>query len=169
MEIWDAYFENGEKAGCDLVRGEPIPEGLYHLACDVLVRHIDGDYLLMKRASDKDMFPGMYEATAGGSAIKGENAIDCIKRELTEETGIVSENFTEIAYFCFPERNTLFYCFLCETDCDKSSIVFQKGETEAYKWVTEDEFTDFVNSDRMIPTQKRRYCNYFRKLGYIKE
>ena len=25
MEIWDAYLFNGTLAGCDLVRGEPIP------------------------------------------------------------------------------------------------------------------------------------------------
>lgn len=169
MEIWDAYYKDGTKAGIELVRGEPIPDGLYHLACDVLVRHTDGDYLLMKRAADKDMFPGMYEATAGGSALKGESAAECIKRELSEETGIVSDSFTEIAFYCFTERNTLFYCYLCKTDCDKTSVVFQKGETEGYKWVSEDEFIGFVNSDEMIPTQKRRYYNYFKKLGYIKE
>ena len=42
MEIWDAYLRDGTKAGVDLVRGEPIPEGLYHLVSDVLVRHRDG-------------------------------------------------------------------------------------------------------------------------------
>lgn len=167
MEIWDAYYKDGIKAGIDLVRGEPIPRGLYHLACDVLVRHTDGDYLLMKRSSSKDMFPGMYEATSGGSALKGEDSISCIKRELFEETGITAGEFYEIAHYCFPDRNTLFYCYLCITDCDKSSIVFQEGETEGYKWLSEAEFISFVNSDEMIPTQKKRYLQFLKNMRYI--
>ena len=49
MEIWDGYFSDGTLANYDLVRGEPIPQGLYHLVCEVLVRHVDGEYLLMRR------------------------------------------------------------------------------------------------------------------------
>ena len=47
MEIWDAYLPDGSLAGCDLVRGEPIPGWLRHLVSEILVRHTDGDYLLM--------------------------------------------------------------------------------------------------------------------------
>lgn len=49
MEIWDGYFKDGTLADQDLIRGELIPKGLHHLVCDILVRHIDGDYLLMQR------------------------------------------------------------------------------------------------------------------------
>ena len=49
MEIWDGYNIDGSLAGVDLVRGEKIPDGLYHLVCEVLVQHTDGDFLLMKR------------------------------------------------------------------------------------------------------------------------
>lgn len=73
MEIWDGYYKNGTLANIDLVRDEPIPMGLYHLVSEILVRHIDGDYLLMKRAPNKKAFPGYYEATAGGSALKGKS------------------------------------------------------------------------------------------------
>ena len=78
MELWDAYDRDEKRTGGELVRGEPIPDGLYHLVCEVLVRHADGDYLLMKRARSKKGYPGLYEATAGGSALKGEAPIDCI-------------------------------------------------------------------------------------------
>ena len=70
MEIWDGYLIDGSLAQRDLVRGEPIPIGLYHLVCEILVRHIDGDYLLMRRDLRKVNYGGYYEATAGGSALK---------------------------------------------------------------------------------------------------
>ena len=96
METWDAYLKDGTLAGCDLVRGEPIPKGLYHLVCEILVRHIDGDYLLMRRDTRKANYGGYYEATAGGSALKGEDILSCAKRELLEETGIEFSDNDEI-------------------------------------------------------------------------
>lgn len=53
MEIWDGYYPDGSLANVDLIRGEPIPDSLRHLVCDILVRHTDGDYLLMKRDTKK--------------------------------------------------------------------------------------------------------------------
>lgn len=168
MEIWDGYYKGGTPANVDLVRGEPVPHGLYHLVCEVLVRHIDGDFLL-QRDFNKEMYAGFYEATAGGSALKGEDKFQCIKRELFEETGIVCGEFEEIAYNAFDDGQSLFYSFLCIVDCDKQSVKLQKGETVSFKWVNENEFIEFVNSDKMIPTQKRRYTNWFKSTGYIQK
>lgn len=99
MEIWDGYWEDGSLANVDLVRGEPIPNGIYHMVCEILVRHTDGDYLLMQRDFQKPNFGGYYEATAGGSALKGEDKITCAKRELLEETGIEAISLEEIGRY----------------------------------------------------------------------
>mgnify|MGYP002853290484 FL=1 len=96
MEYWDAYNKDFEKIeGMTLIRGETIPDGVYHLVSDVIVRHTDGTYLLMQRDIRKH-FGGMWEATAGGSALKGEGPLACAIRELQEETGIESEDVTEV-------------------------------------------------------------------------
>ena len=55
MEIWDGYLNDGTLANQDLVRGEPIPKGLYHLVSEILVRHVDGDYLLTRRDIRKNI------------------------------------------------------------------------------------------------------------------
>ena len=165
MELWDAYLKDGTLASCDLVRGEPIPKGLYHLVCEILVRHIDGEYLLMMRDTRKPNYGGYYEATAGGSALKGEDILSCAKRELLEETGISADNFTEIGEFI--SHDTIYHNFLCVTNCKKSSILLQEGETISYKWISEDEFIRFVNSNDMIDMQKERYHKYFTQMGYI--
>ncbi len=165
MEIWDGYFQDGTLANRDLVRGEPIPEGLYHLVSEILVRHVDGDYLLMQRDTRKPNYGGFYEATAGGSAYKGEDKIACAIRELSEETGIASHHLQEIGRYT--SHNTLYYMFLCVTDCDKASITLQEGETVSYRWISEQDFIAFVNSEEMIDVQKIRYQDYFAKMGYI--
>ena len=48
MELWDAYDAQGKRIGETLIRGEPIPNGRYHMVCEALVRHADGEYLLMQ-------------------------------------------------------------------------------------------------------------------------
>ena len=49
MEIWDGYCRDGSPAGVELVRGEPVPEGLYHLVCEIIVEYRDGSILAMQR------------------------------------------------------------------------------------------------------------------------
>lgn len=56
MEIWDAYKEDLILAGCDLIRGEAIPKGLFHLVSEIIVKHKDGMYLLMQRDWKKPNF-----------------------------------------------------------------------------------------------------------------
>lgn len=167
MEICGGYFRDGTRANIDLVRGDILPDGLYHMVCEVLVQHKDGDYLLMRRDISKSNYGGYYEATAGGSALKGEDKMACVKRELLEETGVVSENFKELGRFIYDDYKCIFYTFLCTTDCDKTSIALQNGETMSYKWVNETDFISFVNSKEIIEIQKNRYLNYFNQKGYL--
>lgn len=70
MEIGDGYHKDGTYANIDLVRGEQIPQGLFHLVCEVLVKHVGGKHLLMQHDLSKPNYGGFYEATAGGSAVK---------------------------------------------------------------------------------------------------
>lgn len=164
MEIWDGYNRDGSLSGMELIRGCEIPKGQYHLVCEVLVRHTDGDYLLMQRDLSKPNYPGYFEATAGGSALKGEDKIACIKRELFEETGIIAEEFEEIGYIISEDSQCIFYSFLCVTDWDKEDIRLQEGETMSFKWVNEEEFIEFIRSDKMIETQKKRYMPYIKNI-----
>lgn len=155
MELWDAYYEDGTLAGKDLVRGEPIPEGLYHMVAEITVRHRDGDFLVMLRDPNKPLSPGLYEGTAGGSALKGETPLDTAKRELYEETGICAEDFIHF-YRTTTVGNTICHGFFCTVDCDKDSVTLQEGETVAYKWLPKDEFLALVNSDAYVPSHRRR-------------
>ncbi|MBQ8209750.1 MAG: NUDIX hydrolase [Clostridia bacterium] len=138
MELWDAYDRNFNKiANTVLVRGEEIPDGMFHLVCDVLVKHTDGTYLLMQRDYTKHL-GGMWEATAGGSALKGETPLECAKRELFEETGITSADFTQLGTVVCDSHKSIYFDYLCVTVCDKNTITLQTGETIDYMWVTHD-------------------------------
>ena len=161
MELWNAYTREGMLTDQILVRDELIPEGLYHLVSEVLVRHVDGSFLCMKRAMCKKLYPGYYETSAGGSALMGEDQYQCVKRELWEETGIWCNEFVEVGTWIEESSHSIFYEFVCMVDCDKDSIRLQEGETESYLWMSKEEFLNHVDSNQAIDTQVERFAGYF--------
>ena len=168
MELWDAYTRNGAKTGGVLVRDQKMWPGIYHLVCEVLVRHVDGSYLCMIRSRQKPNYPLYPECTAGGSAMLGEDPLTCIRRELREETGIEWEEFEEVNRTVRECYATIFHSYVCTVDWPKDAITLQEGETEEYKWLSEAEFIELLNSDRMIPGQPQRMEDWFRKMGYLR-
>ena len=161
MELWDLYDKDGNRTGEVWERRhgnyQQIPEGRFHLVCDIIVRHKDGTFLLTKRDSRKDVYPGYWEASAGGSALRGENPEECAKRELFEETGIKTEHFELVNKVFNDKSHTLFYSFLTVVECDKKSVVLQEGETTDFKWVDAAGLIDYTESDLAISSIIERY------------
>ena len=167
-EIWDLYDSMGRKSEFtkDRHSSEPIPDGLYHMVCDILVIHEDGTYLLTKRHDNKEVYPGYWEASAGGSAVSGESPLKCAVRELFEETGIsVTADDLELVGHSFSEKSrSVFYSYIVRVNCKKDSVVLQEGETVAYKWVNKEEFLEYVDSDEAIKSHNARYEKYIETL-----
>ncbi|MBR5446060.1 MAG: NUDIX domain-containing protein [Clostridia bacterium] len=137
-EIWDAYDRQFHKIeNVALIRGEPVPEGMYHLACEVIVQHTDGTFLLMQRDPSKHL-GSMWELTAGGSALAGETPMECAARELREETGVTASDWRELGRLAHDGHRTLYAVYLCTTDMDKDAVLLQEGETVDYQWVPAD-------------------------------
>lgn len=158
MELWDAYNIDFQKVeGVILKRGEVIPDGLYHLVCDIIVRHIDGEYLLMQRAKNKH-HAGLWEATAGGSALKGEEPLECAIRELKEETGIETTELQEVGRAVNDTLHSIYVEYLAIVDINKDSIVLQEGETSAYKWVKKEELIQ-MKDDEIITKRTQSFIS----------
>lgn len=155
-EYWDAYDRLFNKIeNVTLIRGEPIPEGMFHYVCEIMVQHTDGTYLVMRRDYDKN-FGGLWEMSAGGSVQKGETPVEGAIRELKEETGINVSEMTELFKFFNDPYNSIHIAFMCETDCDKNSVTLQEGETIAYKWMTKEEFLK-LKVEEVFPTRLSKF------------
>lgn len=157
MELWDAYDkEFNIIKDMTLVRGEEskIPTGIYHMVVMILVRHTDGQYLLMRRSPGK-AYPLYWEATAGGSVLQGETAMEGALRELREETGINVGTLEEMERFVKDETHSAYFVFVCVTDCDKESIILQEGETCDYKWVDKEELLSMGDGELLAQTTRK--------------
>lgn len=147
MELWDAYDKNFNRIeGVTLTRGEKINDGIFHLVCDVIVRHTDGDYLIMQRDGRKH-YGGMWEATAGGSAFIGESPLQCAVRELFEEIGIHADTLTEIGRVVDKKCHSAYVEYIFVTDCDKNSVKLQEGETSDFRWVDTNTLLNMKNDE----------------------
>lgn len=164
MEIWDAYYEDETLAGVDLIRGQVIPEGLLHIVSEILVCHEDGDYLLMQRDFKKETYPGMYEASAGGSVLKGETPLQGALRELEEETGIQKDSLTQIYRKINGKKDAIHYGYLCMVRGDKDRIRLQEGETVSYRWLPREEFLKFADSEEFVPNGRERLSEYLESI-----
>ena len=161
MELWDAYKADGTLAGFDLIRGERIPSNYFHLVCEAVSQHVDGEYLLMQRSFDKEIYPGMWEIGAGGSALKGENKIEAVLREIKEETGIDSGNLKEIYHIVHEGNQSIYVGYLLITSCNKDSIQLQEKETINYKWISKEKLIEFYDGNQFSTTsQKERLKDY---------
>lgn len=167
-ELWDLYDKDGNRTGETFVRGHEkkknIPEGRYHLVVDLLVQHEDGTYLLTKRSECKEVYPGYWEASAGGSALSGEDPETAARRELFEETGLVPDTMELVGTLFKDASRAIFYSYIVKVSCDKDSIVLQEGETTDYKWVDKKGFLEYVDSDKTIESHNARFGEYIARL-----
>ena len=162
MELWDLYNEQGQKTGetWERSRALEIPEDRYHIVCDVLIRHQDGEFLLTLRDPEKDIYPGCLEASAGGSALAGETPEEAARREMLEETGLTADRLELIGTTVRPHSHSVIYAYLAIVNCEKDSVRLQPGETVDYQWVDVLTFLRMIQEEPVLKIQYPRYKPY---------
>ena len=157
-EIWDAYDKDEQLLGYDLKRSQAksLPEGVYHVIVMVYTMTENGKLLTTQRARNKTN-PLKWEVT-GGSILKGETAREGAVRELFEETGIKREPDELIRLYDFVDtkKHAIYHGYL-NLIKEEVHIQLQEGETMDYMYIPYDEFEEFVNSDRFVPSEQKRY------------
>lgn len=165
-ELWDLYTKYREKTGKEQVRGEPIPEGYYHLVVHVWIRNRQGQYLISQRSASRPTHPLLWECV-GGSVLKGESSLDGAVREVKEEVGITLDPsagkrvFTKI-------RNAadgkLFQDILDVWlfSCDGLPQLNQAttDEVAACKWMNASEIKQLYDDGKLVSTLDYFFCAF---------
>lgn len=156
MELWDLYHKDGTPAGKDHIRGEELPDGLYHLVINVWIKNSKGEYLISQRAADRPTHPLMWECT-GGAAVKGETSPEAAVREVREEVGI--DLSPEQGRLVFTRRkdtvngkryNEIIDVWLFEYDGEFSLEKATTCEVADAKWMTRETIADYLKSKKLI-------------------
>lgn len=149
MELWDVYNQYRQKTGRTHERGIPLNEGDYHLVVHVWIINDQGQYLIQKRQPWKTM-PNMWDCSAAGSAIVGDNSREAAIREVKEELGIdLAINKGQVLF------THQFSCgfddvWLVRQNVELKELKLQYEEVADAKWVTFDQIKKMVIDGRFI-------------------
>ncbi len=151
-EIWGLFDRNRQKTDRTCFRGEQIPKGYYHTVIHVAVFSSQGDMLIQKRRPEKEVFPGLWDVTVGGSAVLWETGGEAAMRELGEEVGIRAPELAELP----PVWTVSFSCgfddyFILRKDVDPESLLLQEEEVEAVRYASRDEILSMIEDGAFIP------------------
>ena len=163
-EVWDAYDREGNPLGFDLVRGEAIPQGVYHLVVEVLAAANDGRVLLTRRHPDK-AWGGLWEYT-GGSVLKGETPVQGALRELREERGIIvpPQDLHPVYVDTWPETagmgSSIYHSFITFFNPSEQALRLQAGETVDYELLPYETFLRVLTGERFVDVLRRRFLDH---------
>lgn len=134
----------------------PIPINLansdpkyLHLEVAVVIIDDKKRALLQKRAKTKKVAPGIWTIAAAGHITYGDTSKMSAHRELAEEMGIRVNKL----YPIFKKKESLehethlVHWYLGVYNGDK--IVAQESEVEAYAWVSQSDFEDFIKKNNV--------------------
>ena len=114
-ELWMLYDGDKHPTGKTMVRGDPMPEGYWHIIVSIWTLTADGRLLLTQRHPNKKL-PLLWEGTAG-SVVAGETSLEWALRELREELGAEAEIVGKIGvvsdYYNLIHRHNINHYFLC--------------------------------------------------------
>lgn len=162
-ELWDAYDQNGNKLGFDLVRDEEIPSGAWHLVAEIYALTTDGQILVTRRHPDKS-WGGYWEIT-GGAVLKGESPTEGAVRELREETGITAaeSDLHPVYVQARPGIDgypSIYHSFMVFFDEKSQNIRLQEGETSEYRLLPYAEYKRFIQTDAFVPRIRDRFLDH---------
>ena len=150
-EIWDCYDVNRNLTGRTMRRGEPIKEGDYHLVVHACVFDSYGRMLIQKRTDSKIGWPGMWDLTMGGSAVKGETSRAAAKRELAEEVGLDLDFSEKKPNLSVNYGRNFDDFFILRHDCRTDDLALQPEEVSAARWAGREEIHRMIDDGVFIP------------------
>ena len=144
-------------------------EGLLHRVAHVWMHNSKGGVLLQLRAKNKLLFPNMWDVSAAGHILAGEEVIISALREVEEEIGLKLEKkdleFIDILRTHVKandfENNEFAYLYLYKFEGNISKLVLQEEEVQEIKFFPIEEIEEKLKSNPEIFTP---YPSVFKRI-----
>lgn len=133
-----------------VTRAQMRAENLHHRAVSIVVLGSDGRLLVHRRATTKDVWPGMWDIAAGGVVAAGETYDDAGRRELAEELGVLAKNWELLGNGTFVDDSVSMIGrgYLVVHD---GPFHFTDGEIAEVRWVDRDELAALLANESFVP------------------
>lgn len=154
MELWDIYDEERRLTGRTIARGETLSEGEYHLVVHACIFNSEGKMLIQQRQSFKQGWPNLWDISAGGSALAGEDSRQAMEREMFEELGLKMDLTDVRPRFIVNFTGGFDDIYIVEKDVCLEDLKLQYEEVQAVRWVSKEEYLQMIESGEAMPFYK---------------
>lgn len=175
-ELIDIFDKDNNSTGCQKMKSEAHRLGLWHRTAHVWIYNDHGELLLQKRASNKALWPDVWDISAAGHIGAGETEIIGALREIKEELGLTVE--PEDLLLIKIQKGTIiykdinncefYYIFLLKFNGSIKDLKMQSEEVQDIKFISfEDLNKDLVkNPEIYFPhgTYWLEIIDYIKKL-----
>ena len=127
---------------CDAPRSKVHGNNLRHRAVHVLVFNQKGEVFLQKRSWRKDRHPGLWDTSAAGHVLAGEEYDVAAQRALKEELGITG-TLGQVAQLPASDRTGQEFIRLYETRC-QGPLVLNRAEIETGRYFPPEIVTGWI-------------------------
>lgn len=158
MEYIDVLDENSNPTGEVKSREEVHQKGLWHRAVHVWLVNERNEILLQLRSKTKEINPGLWDISAAGHAVAGDDSIKAAQREILEEIGItVSEE--ELTFLGQIKKTSIHKdgtyvnnqfddIYLARTNLKVTDFTFNDGEVEKVEYVSIETLKEWVRDQK---------------------
>ena len=154
VEYWDLYNKERKKIDRIHTRGEPLEQGTYHIVVNVWIVNSKNEVLITQRHPQKKLWGGLWECSASGAVIAGEDSLQGALRETKEEIGIDLFPSEAILIETIFRKDDIRDTFLFKKDIRLDDLIFHPDEVINAKWVSKVEYDDLCNKELMAPPVK---------------
>lgn len=149
-ELWDIYDKDRRITGRLHRRGDELEDGDYHLVIHVCIFNSKNQLLIQQRQPWKKGWPNMWDLTAAGSAVAGDNSQAAAEREVKEELGLAINLSNERPRFTINFPNGFDDYYMITQDVNIEELQLQEDEVQAVKWVDQQELLEMVENGEMV-------------------
>jgi len=151
MELWDVYDVNRQRTGKIISRPAAWGQEAYHLIVHVCVFNSAGQMLIQKRCHAKRAWPDLWDVSAGGSALAGEESWQAAERETREELGLKLNLEHVRPHFCIHYSRGFDDFYAVMTDVDLSTLTLQQSEVAEVRWASLEEVRQMEADRTFVP------------------
>ena len=152
MELWDVCDKYGNPTGKTKKKGEVFEDGEYHVAVEAWIVNEKGEFLIQKRSSRCEHYPGIWSLTAGRIQA-GETPAQGCAREIEEEIGIVipAKELYHLEHLNREDESHMIWdVFAVRREIASEEFHLDDKEVEEVKWITGDEFQSMIEEETIF-------------------
>ncbi|WP_051630110.1 NUDIX hydrolase [Mycoplasma simbae] len=154
MEKVDIYNNEREIVSSNVERWGNLANGEHCIFVFLCLFNQEGKMLIQKRSASKEIYPSLWDFSAGGAVQSGETSYQAIIRETKEEIGFDLQTKYPKPSFSIYLQNYICDYYIASTHLELNEFKFASREIDVLKWASYEEIIELIDTNEFLPYHK---------------